>query len=212
MIKKDTKNQIKLRPDFFRLNIYENNCDIISLEENDEDEEKSIEKNKDKENLINKINSIEKEINYVNNLIHITDENLLMYENNINPNTENKNYINTPEKININNNKDKKSKKKLFSVINYENVNNNRNNKENIIPNMNNNFDEKFKKDNYENENELIFGGIKGPKCDDNSLRAVKECFNIFQDKNEINFIHKRKDSNFSNYTIEEKINKFKYD
>ena len=209
MIKKDTKNQIKLRPDFFRLNIYENNCDIISLEENDEDEEKSIEKNKDKENLIN---SIEKEINYVNNLIHITDENLLMYENNNNLNIENKNYINTPEKININNNKDKKSKKKLFSVINYENVNNNRHNKENIIPNMNNNFDEKFKKDNYENENELIFGGIKGPKGDENSLRAVKECFNIFQDKNEINFIHKRKDSNFSNYTIEEKINKFKYD
>ena len=209
MIKKDTKNQIKLRPDFFRLNIYENNSDIISLEENDEDEEKSIEKNKDKENLIN---SIEKEINYVNNLIHITDEKLLMYENNNNLNIENKNYINTPEKININNNKDKKSKKKLFSVINYENVNNNRHNKENIIPNMNNNFDEKFKKDNYENENELIFGGIKGPKCDENSLRAVKECFNIFQDKNEINFIHKRKDSNFSNYTIEEKINKFKYD
>jgi hypothetical protein len=209
LIKKDTKNQIKLRPDFFRLNIYENNCDIISLEENDEDEEKSIEKNKDKENLIN---SIEKEINYVNNLIHITDENLLMYENNNNLNIENKNYINTPEKININNNKDKKSKKKLFSVINYENVNNNRHNKENIIPNMNNNFDEKFKKDNYENENELIFGGIKGPKGDENSLRAVKECFNIFQDKNEINFIHKRKDSNFSNYTIEEKINKFKYD
>ena len=209
MIKKDTKNQIKLRPDFFRLNIYENNSDIISLEENDEGEEKSIEKNKDKENLIN---SIEKEINYVNNLIHITDENLLMYENNNNLNIENKNYINTPEKININNNKDKKSKKKLFSVINYENVNNNRHNKENIIPNMNNNFDEKFKKDNYENENELIFGGIKGPKGDDNSLRAVKECFNIFQDKNEINFIHKRKDSNFSNYTIEEKINKFKYD
>lgn len=209
MIKKDTKNQIKLRPDFFRLNIYENNSDIISLEENDEDEEKSIEKNNDKENLIN---SIEKEINYVNNLIHITDENLLMYENNNNLNIENKNYINTPEKININNNKDKKSKKKLFSVINYENVNNNRHNKENIIPNMNNNFDEKFKKDNYENENELIFGGIKGPKGDDNSLRAVKECFNIFQDKNEINFIHKRKDSNFSNYTIEEKINKFKYD
>ena len=207
MIKKDTKNQIKLRPDFFRLNIYENNSDIISLEENDE--EKSIEKNKDKENLIN---SIEKEINYVNNLIHITDENLLIYENNNNLNIENKNYINTPEKININNNKDKKSKKKLFSVINYENVNNNRHNKENIIPNMNNNFDEKFKKDNYENENELIFGGIKGPKCDENSLRAVKECFNIFQDKNEINFIHKRKDSNFSNYTIEEKINKFKYD
>ena len=116
------------------------------------------------------------------------------------------------KKININNNKDKKSKKKLFSVINYENVNNNRHNKENIIPNMNNNFDEKFKKDNYENENELIFGGIKGPKGDENSLRAVKECFNIFQDKNEINFIHKRKDSNFSNYTIEEKINKFKYD
>ena len=209
MIKKDTKNQIKLRPDFFRLNIYENNSDIISLEENDEGEEKSIEKNKDKENLIN---SIEKEINYVNNLIHITDENLLMYENNNNLNIENKNYINTPEKININNNKDKKSKKKLFSVINYENVNNNRHNKENIIPNMNNNFDEKFKKDNYENENELIFGGIKGPKGDENSLRAVKECFNIFQDKNEINFIHKRKDSNFSNYTIEEKINKFKYD
>ena len=73
MIKKDTKNQIKLRPDFFRLNIYENNSDIISLEENDE--EKSIEKNKDKENLIN---SIEKEINYVNNLIHITDENILI--------------------------------------------------------------------------------------------------------------------------------------
>ena len=96
MIKKDTKNQIKLRPDFFRLNIYENNSDIISLEENDEDEEKSIEKNKDKENLIN---SIEKEINYVNNLIHITDENLLMYENNNNLNIENKNYINTPEKI-----------------------------------------------------------------------------------------------------------------
>ena len=209
MIKKDTKNQIKLRPDFFRLNIYENNSDIICLEENDEGEEKSIEKNKDKENLIN---SIEKEINYVNNLIHITDENLLMYENNNNLNIENKNYINTPEKININNNKDKKSKKKLFSVINYENVNNNRHNKENIIPNMNNNFDEKFKKDNYENENELIFGGIKGPKGDENSLRAVKECFNIFQDKNEINFIHKRKDSNFSNYTIEEKINKFKYD
>ena len=209
MIKKDTKNQIKLRPDFFRLNIYENNSDIISLEENDEDEEKSIEKNKDKENLIN---SIEKEINYVNNLIHITDENLLMYENNNNLNIENKNYINTPEKININNNKDKKSKKKLFSVINYENVNNKRYNKENIIPNMNNNFDEKFKKDIYENENELIFGGIKGPKGDENSLRAVKECFNIFQDKNEINFIHKRKDSNFSNYTIEEKINKFKYD
>ena len=209
MIKKDTKNQIKLRPDFFRLNIYENNSDIISLEENDEGEEKSIEKNKDKENLIN---SIEKEINYVNNLIHITDENLLMYENNNNLNIENKNYINTPEKININNNKDKKSKKKLFSVINYENVNNNRHNKENIIPNMNNNFDEKFKKDNYENENELIFGGIKGPKGDENSLRAVKECFNILQDKNEINFIHKRKDSNFSNYTIEEKINKFKYD
>ena len=209
MIKKDTKNQIKLKPDFFRLNIYENNSDIISLEENDEDEEKSIEKNKDIENLIN---SIEKEINYVNNLIHITDENLLMYENNNNLNIENKNYINTPEKININNNKDKKSKKKLFSVINYENVNNNRHNKENIIPNMNNNFDEKFKKDNYENENELIFGGIKGPKGDENSLRAVKECFNIFQDKNEINFIHKRKDSNFSNYTIEEKINKFKYD
>ena len=209
MIKKDTKNQIKLRPDFFRLNIYENNSDIISLEENDEGEEKSIEKNKDKENLIN---SIEKEINYVSNLIHITDENLLMYENNNNLNIENKNYINTPEKININNNKDKKSKKKLFSVINYENVNNNRHNKENIIPNMNNNFDEKFKKDNYENENELIFGGIKGPKGDENSLRAVKECFNIFQDKNEINFIHKRKDSNFSNYTIEEKINKFKYD
>ena len=44
MIKKDTKNQIKLRPDFFRLNIYENNSDIISLEENNEDEEKSIEK------------------------------------------------------------------------------------------------------------------------------------------------------------------------
>ena len=43
MIKKDTKNQIKLRPDFFRLNIYENNSDIISLEENDEDEQEKNE-------------------------------------------------------------------------------------------------------------------------------------------------------------------------
>ena len=81
MITKNTKNQISLNADFFKLSFEDNNNTfIIQLDENDDP---SLIK-KDKEKIINNINSLKNELNEVNNLMQHIDEKLLLYENNNN--------------------------------------------------------------------------------------------------------------------------------
>ena len=204
MLKKGTKNQIKLKLDFFKLSLNDNpNSFIIHLDENDD----VFLIKKDKEKIINKINSIKNEINQVNNLMNYIDEKLLFYENNNNLKNDSK------KKINININKNKR-KKKLFSVINLEN-NNKHQNKGMIFPNIITNIDEIFKNDeNIDKINELMSFNSKEKrefffKGEENSLLS-KEYFDIFKN-NEIKSSTKRKDSNFSDYIIEDKMNKFNF-
>ena len=204
MIKKANKNLIELKPEFFQLfadNIPNNN--IINLNEND------IAIEKDREIIINKINSLENELNHVNNLIHYIDEKLLLYENNNNLKIKNEISINTPEKKLVKNNK--KNKNKLFLVINYEKKIKGNNakikNKENTAPNankgelmeiktINNSGKEKMKEiiqNTPEEQKEFIFKG------EENLPFTINEYTEFFQDKNEIIFNGKRKDSLFSN-------------
>ena len=204
MIKKANKNLIELKPEFFQLfadNIPNNN--IINLNEND------IAIEKDREIIINKINSLENELNHVNNLIHYIDEKLLLYENNNNLKIKNEISINTPEKKLVKNNK--KNKNKLFLVINYEKKIKGNNakikNKENTVPNankgelmeiktINNSGKEKMKEiiqNTPEEQKEFIFKG------EENLPFTINEYTEFFQDKNEIIFNGKRKDSLFSN-------------
>ena len=206
MLIKGTKNQIELKPDFFKLPIKNNAFTfVINLEENDD----VFLIEKDKEKIINKINSLKNELNQVNNLMHYIDEKLLFYENNNNFKNDSK------KKLNINIKKNKR-KKNLFSVVNIKD-NNKQQNKENIFPNIINNADEIIKRDeNIEKVNDLIFNNNKekkdfNMKGDENSLFISKEYYDIFPNKNEIKFVTKRKDSNFSDYIIEEKMNKFNY-
>ena len=204
MIKKANKNLIELKPEFFQLfadNIPNNNR--INLNEND------IAIEKDREIIINKINSLENELNHVNNLIHYIDEKLLLYENNNNLKIKNEISINTPEKKLVKNNK--KNKNKLFLVINYEKKIKGNNakikNKENTAPNankgelmeiktINNSGKEKMKEiiqNTPEEQKEFIFKG------EENLPFTINEYTEFFQDKNEIIFNGKRKDSLFSN-------------
>jgi hypothetical protein len=206
LIKKGTKNQIALNADFYKLALDDNNnAFIIQLDENDD---ASLIK-KDKEKIINKINSLKNELNQVNNLMQYIDEKLLLYENNNNLKNDSKKQLN----INI---KKNKRKKNLFSVVNIKD-NNKQQNKENIFPNIINNADEIIKRDeNIEKVNDLIFNNNKekkdfNMKGEENSLFISKEYYDIFPNKNEIKFVTKRKDSNFSDYIIEEKMNKFNY-
>ena len=206
MITKNTKNQISLNADFFKLSFEDNNNTfIIQLDENDDP---SLIK-KDKEKIINNINSLKNELNEVNNLMQHIDEKLLLYENNNNLKNDSK------KKLNINIKKNKR-KKNLFSVVNIKD-NNKQQNKENIFPNIINNADEIIKRDeNIEKVNDLISNDNKekkdfNMKGEENSLFISKEYYDIFPNKNEIKFVTKRKDSNFSDYIIEEKMNKFNY-
>jgi hypothetical protein len=201
LIKKANKNLIELKPEFFQLfadNIPNNN--IINLNEND------IAIEKDREIIIN---SLENELNHVNNLIHYIDEKLLLYENNNNLKIKNEISINTPEKKLVKNNK--KNKNKLFLVINYEKKIKGNNakikNKENTVPNankgelmeiktINNSGKEKMKEiiqNTAEEQKEFIFKG------EENLPFTINEYTEFFQDKNEIIFNGKRKDSLFSN-------------
>ena len=178
---------------------------VINLDENDD----VFLIEKDKEKIINKINSLENELNQVNNLNHYIDEKLLFYENNINIKNDSK------KKLNININKNKR-KKNIFSVVNIKD-NNKQENKENIFPNIINDADEVIKRDeNIEKVNDLMSNNNKEKKDfivkgEENSLFIGKEYYDIFPIKNEIKFVTKRKDSNFSDFIIEEKMNKFNY-
>ena len=90
MLIKGTKNQIELKPDFFKLHIKNNAFTfVINLEENDD----VFLIEKDKEKIINKINSLKNELNQVNNLMHYIDEKLLFYENNNNLKNDSKKKI-----------------------------------------------------------------------------------------------------------------------
>ena len=203
MIKKANKNLIELTDDFFQL--FEDNSpndNIINLDENDN----AIEK--DKDIIINKINSLKYELNHVNNLIHYIDEKLLLYENNNNFNIKNEISINTPEKKLAKN--FKKSKNKLFFVINYEKkISENTEkikDKENIIPNENKNDVPKIKSENNsekEKIKEFTENNEKEQKefilTEENLPFIINEYTEFFQDKNEIIFNDKRKDSLFSN-------------
>ena len=117
--------------------------------------------------------------------------------------------INTPEKKLVKNNK--KNKNKLFLVINYEKKIKGNNakikNKENTAPNankgelmeiktINNSGKEKMKEiiqNTPEEQKEFIFKG------EENLPFTINEYTEFFQDKNEIIFNGKRKDSLFSN-------------
>ena len=203
MIKKANKNLIELTDDFFQL--FEDNSpndNIINLDENDN----AIEK--DKDIIINKINSLKYELNHVNNLIHYIDEKLLLYENNNNFNIKNEISINTPEKKLVKN--FKKSKNKLFFVINYEKkITENTEkikDKENIIPNENKDDVPKIKSENNsekEKIKEFTENNEKEQKefilTEENLPFIINEYTEFFQDKNEIIFNDKRKDSLFSN-------------
>lgn len=203
MIKKANKNLIELTDDFFQL--FEDNSpndNIINLDENDN----AIEK--DKDIIINKINSLKYELNHVNNLIHYIDEKLLLYENNNNFNIKNEISINTPEKKLVKN--FKKSKNKLFFVINYEKkISENTEkikDKENIIPNENKNDVPEIKSENNsekEKIKEFTENNEKEQKefilTEENLPFIINEYTEFFQDKNEIIFNDKRKDSLFSN-------------
>ena len=203
MIKKANKNLIELTDDFFQL--FEDNSpndNIINLDENDN----AIEK--DKDIIINKINSLKYELNHVNNLIHYIDEKLLLYENNNNFNIKNEISINTPEKKLVKN--FKKSKNKLFFVINYEKkITENTEKikyKENIIPNENKDDVPKIKSENNsekEKIKEFTENNEKEQKefilTEENLPFIINEYTEFFQDKNEIIFNDKRKDSLFSN-------------
>ena len=204
MIKKANKNLIELKTDFFQLFADDApNDNIINLDENSN----AIEKDKDIIN--NKINSLKYELNLVNNLIHYIDEKLLLYENNNNFNIKNEISINTPEKKLVKN--FKKSKNKLFFVINYEKkITENTNkikDKENIIPNENkDNFPKTKTENNSEKEKikEFTQNNEKEPKdfifkTEENLPFIINEYTEFFPDKNEIIFNGKRKDSFFSN-------------
>ena len=168
------------------------------------------------------------EINYVKNLIHITDEKLLLYENNNNLYVDNNLNINNQENNkNIINNKEKISNKKLFSVVTIgkeiqeiqKNNNVKRNNNQKKIVN----YDEiKNKKDNSNNKNEKDISFITSdiiekkelshPDDDEdeedaNSFYNLNEFLGYYSGKNDINFEHRiviRKQSDASNYSIEE--------
>lgn len=204
MLIKGTKNQIELKPDFFKLPIKNNAFTfVINLEENDD----VFLIEKDKEKIINKINSLKNELNQVNNLMHYIDEKLLLYENNNNLKNDSK------KKLNININKNSR-KKKLFSVSNSE-KNNNHQNIEKIYQDNINDIEQIIKKDEtIDKVNEIISNNNKEKKefffkGEENSLFPSKEYFDIFQNK--LKFGNKRKDSNLSDLIIEEKMNKFNY-
>ena len=204
MITKNTKNQISLNADFFKLSFEDNNNTfIIQLDENDDP---SLIK-KDKEKIINNINLLKNEINEVNNLMHYIDEKLLLYENNNNLKNDSK------KKLNININKNPR-KKKLFSVTNSENKNKHQNKEKDFKDNINNKEKLIKKDENIDKINEIISNNNKEKKDfflkgEDNNLFPYKEYFDIFQNK--IKFVTKRKDSNLSDLIIEEKMNKFNY-
>ena len=204
MIKKANKNLIELKTDFFQLFADDApNDNIINLDENSN----AIEKDKDIIN--NKINSLKYELNLVNNLIHYIDEKLLLYENNNNFNIKNEISINTPEKNLVKN--FKKSKNKLFFVINYEKkITENTNkikDKENIIPNENkDNFPKTKTENNSEKEKikEFTQNNEKEPKdfifkTEENLPFIINEYTEFFPDKNEIIFNGKWTDSFCSN-------------
>ena len=204
MITKNTKNQISLNADFFKLSFEDNNNTfIIQLDENDDP---SLIK-KDKEKIINNINSLKNELNEVNNLMQHIDEKLLLYENNNNLKNDSK------KKLNININKNPR-KKKLFSVTNSENKNKHQNKEKDFKDNINNKEKLIKKDENTDKINEIISNNNKEKKDfflkgEDNNLFPYKEYFDIFQNK--IKFVTKRKDSNLSDLIIEEKMNKFNY-
>ena len=125
---------------------------------------------KDREIIINKINSLENELNHVNNLIHYIDEKLLLYENNNNLKIKIKNKENTAPNAN---------KGELME-----------------IKTINNSGKEKMKEiiqNTPEEQKEFIFKG------EENLPFTINEYTEFFQDKNEIIFNGKRKDSLFSN-------------
>lgn len=97
-IKKDSKNQIRLKPEFYNL-FNDNQNSIIEL---DEDKNKNYPNAKNKAKLI-ELSKINNEINFVNSLLDSCNEKLLLFrEKNQNINI---NYDNNLNKKNINKNK-----------------------------------------------------------------------------------------------------------
>ena len=79
MIKKDSKNQIKLESLFYRLLTDNQKNNIIELKEDDNKNNK-IEKEKEKLNN-NKLRKIDNEIKFINNLINTSEKKLIFYRN-----------------------------------------------------------------------------------------------------------------------------------
>ena len=218
LIKKASKNQIILEKDFY--NLIKNGETSNNIDLNEDNDISISEKYNDKIINDNKFNSLNNELNYVKNLIHITDEKLLLYENNNNLYVDNNLNINNPENNkNIINSKEKISNKKLFSVVTIEKKFNDakiNNNQTKIV-----NFGErKNKKDNNNTNNKerdisFITSDIREKKElsqpdddeDTNSFYNLNEFLGYYNDKNEINFENRivlRKQSGASNYSIEE--------
>ena len=194
LIQKVTKNQIRLKPEFFDLFTNNQNDEMLNLEE--KEEEYSIEK--DNKKIINKINLIKKEINYVNNLINYIGEKISFYKNG--------NNLKFYKTFDINSSRNKG--KILFSVTNVEkNIKTlkKRQNKENVSPNLlkevnlkaereKNNEDEKGYNNHIKEKKELY-----SPKIEGNSPNYFsKNSFENSKEKKEVDFMTKRRDSNYS--------------
>ena len=108
-IKKDSKNQIRLKPEFYNL-FNDNQNNIIEL---DEDKNENYPNDKNKEKLI-ELNKINNEINFVSSLLDSCKAKILLYRGkNQNRNINYENNINNVKK---NNNIAKNKSINLFAV------------------------------------------------------------------------------------------------
>ena len=117
-IKKDSKNQIKIEPNFYDL-FPESQKNPLQLDEdNNKKKKNNIEKDKNK---IIKLNNIKNEINFIKYLIDGENKELLLYKNNNNKNNLNK--INNEKykftiNLSINNNEQKVTEPNILEILN----------------------------------------------------------------------------------------------
>lgn len=176
LIKKDSKNQIRLESSFYELYNENQVKNIIGL--NEEENKNNIDNNKENEKLDtiinNKFKKLENELDFINNLIKASEKKLLYYRNCHNNNNTSDNNFNDNKNINF----EKKSTKlplepNIFDLMNIFNLQ--------IIEDNNLNIN------NSQNLNK--FGLQKDPFADfikePNNNFLEQEYFNIFS--NEIN-------------------------
>ena len=231
MIKKDSKNQVKLEATFYDLynDNQKNNIIELNEENNKNNNNNKINKiEKEKEELNNKVRKIDNEINYVNSLINEAEKKLSLYREKYNNNfldinldqkNTNKNK-NSNDNTNINTTLDKKDNNQtlepnIWDLINIFNLNLNEEPNNNSI---NKNDLENFFKSGLKQQNDKkdFFTQLNKEQ---NGYFYDEECINLLNyetNKNAEEYIPKknmnnnlRKDSFISDFSELENLKGF---